>query len=314
MTNTYRTTALVTGGAGFLGSHIVDRMLSDGWRVVALDDLSTGKRENLDSRAELMVEDIRSANAAGVITQVKPDVIVHAAAQISVSRSAREPLFDAEVNVLGSLRVMEAARRSGTSKLIFISTGGAIYGQPRDLPVSESLHPKPESPYGASKLAVEGYLATYNALYGLNYSILRPGNIYGPRQDPHGEAGVVAIFSRAMLAGQEVKIFGDGEDTRDYVYAGDVADAVVRAVHSGRPTFYNVASGKGTSVNQLFARLAALTGYSKEPEHAPPREGDIHHITLDPARVRIELGWTPTVGLDDGLYETVQYFRKEVRA
>jgi UDP-glucose 4-epimerase len=305
------TTAVVTGGAGFIGSHVVDRLIDDGYRVTVIDDLSSGKRENLPSGIDLVVADVTSDTAAEAIRNTAPDLIVHTAAQISVSVSTKEPLMDARINVLGTVNVLEAARIAGTKKFVFFSSGGMVYGQPEDLPVSESQATGPENPYGTSKLAGEEYLAMYRRAFGLESTVLRLANVYGPRQDPHGEAGVVAIFAMAMLAGKPITIFGDGNDERDYVYVSDVVDAVMAAAAPGGPHRCNIGSGAGTNVNELCARLSELTGYELEPEYGPPRPGDIHAISLDATLARAELGWTPKVDLETGLARTVEFFRKQ---
>ena len=305
------TTAVVTGGAGFIGSHVVDRLVEDGYRVTVIDDLSSGTRENLPSGIDLVVADVTSDAAADAIRNAAPELVVHTAAQISVSVSAREPLMDARINVLGTVNVLEAARASGTKKFVFFSSGGTVYGQPKDLPVSESQPTGPENPYGTSKLAGEEYLAMYRRAFGFESTVLRLANVYGPRQDPHGEAGVVAIFALAMLAGKPITIFGDGNDERDYVYVSDVVDAVIAAAAPGGPHRCNIGSGAGTNVNELCTRLSKLTGYALEPQYGPPRPGDIHAISLDATLARTELGWTPKVDLETGLTRTVEFFRKQ---
>lgn len=305
------TTAVVTGGAGFIGSHVVDRLVDDGYRVTVIDDLSSGKRENLPSGVNVVIADVTSEKAADAIRNAAPELVVHTAAQISVSVSTREPLMDARINVLGTVNVLEAARTSGTKKFVFFSSGGMVYGQPKDLPVSESQPTAPENPYGTSKLAGEEYLAMYRRAFGLESTVLRLANVYGPRQDPHGEAGVVAIFAMAMLAGKPITIFGDGNDERDYVYVSDVVDAVMAAAAPGGPQHCNIGSGAGTNVNELYTRLSKLTGYALEPQYGPPRPGDIHAISLDATLARAELGWTPKVDLEAGLARTVEFFRQK---
>ena len=303
---------LVSGGAGFIGSHLVDALVARGDQVTVIDDLSTGRHANLNPAAAFHQVDICDPAALErAFASASPQTVFHLAAQISVALSVREPARDARVNVMGSLNVLDAARRSGSPKVVFASTGGAIYGEPERLPVEESDDCRPISPYAASKLAVEHYLATYRVAYGLDYTILRLGNIYGPRQDPHGEAGVVAIFARAMLADEEVTIFGDGNDERDYVYVSDAVDALVRASETGRPAAYNVGSGEGASVNFLATELARLTGYRREPVHGDPRAGDIRRLKLNAQKARRELGWRPEVPLEDGLQRTVEFFREE---
>ena len=313
MANNQRT-ALVTGGAGFIGSHLVDALVARGDSVAVIDDMSSGKSGYLNPAAELYEMDIRDDDAANIIDSVRPDVVFHVAAQISVSVSAREPKFDAETNILGSLNILDAMNAVGAPKMVFVSTGGAMYGEPEILPAPETLPAHPAAPYGASKLAVENYLSVYKGLRGIDYSIIRPANVYGPRQDPHGEAGVVAIFTRAMLAGQPVRIFGDGTDERDYVHVEDVVDALIRAADCPGTGPYNIGSGRGTSVNDIAAMLAALTGYTDEPQFLPPRPGDLKRISLDASLAKKELGWSPTTSLNDGLRQTVDWFRSEMSA
>ncbi|MCH7643117.1 MAG: GDP-mannose 4,6-dehydratase [Chloroflexi bacterium] len=305
-------TAVVTGGAGFIGSHVVDRLVGEGFSVTVIDDLSTGKRENLPPGVQLVVADVTEDAAGAAIREARPALIVHAAAQISVSRSTREPVLDARINVIGTVNVLEAARAAGTAKVVYFASGGTAYGQPDTLPVNES-HPRgPENPYGASKLAGEEFLAMYRRAFGLKSTALRLANVYGPRQDPHGEAGVVAIFARAMLDDAPVTIFGDGNDERDYVYVSDVVDAVIAAVGAtDGPGVCNIGSGKGTTVNDLCAMLGELTGYARRPQYGPPRPGDVHAISLDAGLARAELGWSPTVPLKDGLARTVEFFREK---
>lgn len=311
MTNNQRT-CLVTGGAGFIGSHLVDALLARGDAVAVIDDMSSGKAGYLSPAADLFEMGIGDDAVGDAMKAVCPDVVFHSAAQISVSVSAREPKLDAETNILGTLNVLDAMVSAGASKMVFVSTGGAMYGEPGTLPAPESAGARPASPYGASKLAAENYLPIYKGLHGIDYSIIRPANVYGPRQDPHGEAGVVAIFTRAMLAGAPIKIFGDGTDERDYVYVADIVDALVRASNSPGTGPYNVGSGVGTSVNEIESTLAELTGYSREPEPFPPRPGDLTRISLDASLAKKELGWWPTTSLNDGLRQTVQWFRSQV--
>lgn len=304
--------SIVTGGAGFIGSHLVDRLVGSGDQVLVIDDLSSGKQVNLPSEAQLEQMDIGDQRMAEVVASFKPDRVFHAAAQISVSLSAREPMTDAKTNVLGTLNVLDAIRTApgDHAKFIFVSTGGAMYGEPDTLPASESLPAMPGSPYGASKHTVEIYLPVYERLFGIQHTTLRLANVFGPRQDPHGEAGVVAIFSRAMLAGKQVTIFGDGKDERDYVYVGDVANALVKAAESVGTGPYNVGTGIGTNVNQLFGVLAELCEYGEPVNYGPPRAGDIGKISLDAALIGRELGWEPQTKLVDGLATTVAWFRQ----
>ncbi len=301
---------LVTGGAGFLGSHLVDRLISENHRVTVVDNLSSGRTSNLNNGVDSFEEtDIRSSGLREIFKKAAPEVIYHVAAQISVAVSAREPRLDADVNVIGGLNVLESACAGGAKKIVFVSTGGAMYGDPARLPADESLPPRPLSPYGASKLSLENYLPVFKHLHGLDYSIVRPANIFGPRQDPHGEAGVVAIFTKSMLQGLPCKIFGAGTDERDYIYVSDVVDLLVRAAASVRNGPFNAGTGTGTTVNALFAMLAGLTGYKLTAVRAPERPGDLRKITLDSGKSRKELGWNHTVGLRGGLEQTVAWFR-----
>jgi UDP-glucose 4-epimerase len=292
--------AVVTGGAGFIGSNVVDALLERGDEVHVLDDLSRGKRENVADGATLHAGDIRR-DAAALFAEVQPDVCVHLAAQIDVRVSVERPDVDADVNVVGTLQVLEAAREHGT-KLVFSSTGGAIYGE-CDGPAPEGHSRAPLAPYGVSKLAAEEYIAAYNRLYGSTHVSLRYGNVYGPRQDPHGEAGVVAIFMNALRDGKTPRIYGDGSQTRDYVFVGDVVAATLAAAgHDGG--VFNVGTGVETSVLDLYERIQRAAGVERDPEHADPRPGELQRSVLDPSLAERELGWKPTRSLDDGLAAT----------
>jgi UDP-glucose 4-epimerase len=295
--------AIVTGGAGFIGSHVAEALVERGDEVHVLDDLSAGKRENVPGEAELHVGDIRDPD--GVFEAVQPEVVFHLAAQASVSVSVARPAFDAEVNVLGTVAVLEAARRHG-AQVVFSSTGGAIYGE-CDRPAMEDWERRPLSPYGTSKLAGEEYLAAWNRLHGTRHVSLRFGNVYGPRQDPHGEAGVVAIFLRAVADGARPTIFGDGSQVRDYVYVGDVARATLAATALAGGVV-NVATGGATSVLELVDAMRRATGREIDPEHGPERLGDLQRSVLDPGLAERELGWRPEVSLEDGLRATWQFF------
>lgn len=291
--------AIVTGGAGFIGSHVADALLARGDEVHVLDDLSKGKRDNVPAGAELHVADIRSPDE--VFDAVRPDAVLHLAAQADVRVSVERPDYDADVNVLGTVRILEAARRHD-AQVVFSSTGGAIYGE-CDGPAPEDAPRLPLAPYGTSKLAGEEYLATWNRLYGTGHVSLRFGNVYGPRQEPHGEAGVVAIFMGLLRDGGTPRIFGDGRQTRDYVYVGDVADAVLRAL--GRDGgVYNVGTGVETSVLDLYDAIQRASGVEREPELAPARLGELQRSVLDVSRAARDLGWSPRFALADGLGET----------
>jgi UDP-glucose 4-epimerase len=302
---------LVTGGAGFIGSHVVDLYLENGHRVVVVDDLSTGHRGNLNPRAVFYEADIRSPELASIFELEKPEVVNHHAAQMDVRRSVAEPLFDADVNILGSVNLLECARRTGVRKIVYISSGGAVYGEPEYLPCDEAHPVNPICQYGASKHTVEHYLFLYRALYGFDYTVLRYPNVYGPRQDPHGEAGVVAIFTGQMLADQPVTINGDGEQVRDFVYVGDCAEANLQALQHGNGAgTYNLGTGSGQSVNEVFHHLKSITGYRREAVHGPAKLGETRRIYLDASRATGELGWRPNTALEDGLRATVRYFRE----
>ena len=291
--------AVVTGGAGFIGSHVVEALRARGDEVTVVDNLSSGRRENLTDGVPLVEADIRES-LDDAFAEARPEVVFHLAAQIDVRRSVAEPDYDAAVNVLGTIRVLEAARRH-EAQVVFSSTGGAIYGE-CDAPAPETAARNPLSPYGTSKLAAEEYLASYNRLYGAEHVALRYGNVYGPRQDPHGEAGVVAIFFNCFLAGTTPKIYGDGRQTRDYVYAGDVARATLAAV--GRGGVYNVGTGRETSVVELYDLCRKAAGADVDAEPAPERPGELQRSVLDRSLAERELGWRPERDLDDGLRET----------
>jgi len=304
---------LVTGGAGFIGSNLVDALLARGDGVTVVDNLSTGRRSNLDAGlaagAELVELDIRDAEAlAGVVLEKRPEAIFHLAAQIDVRKSLADPAFDAAVNVGGTANVLEAARVAETGRVVFVSTGGAIYGEGdgQQLPLAEDAPIAPLSAYGQSKFAAEGYMALYERLYGLSGVALRLGNVYGPRQDPLGEAGVIAIFCGLLRSGDRPTVFGDGTQTRDYIYVGDVVAAALAAAASAASGAINVGTGIETDVLTLAEALGRLGGVeSFEPEFAPPRTGEVQRIAIDPSRAQHELDWRPRVGLGDGLRLTL---------
>ncbi len=305
--------ALVTGGAGFIGSNLVDALLARGDEVTIVDDLSTGRRENLDQAlaagAELIELDIREAGALlEAVRAAGPDVVFHLAAQIDVRKSVADPAFDASINVGGTANLLEAARESGVGRVVFVSTGGAIYGEGENqqLPLGEDAPIAPLSPYGLSKFCAEGYLALYGRLFGLSSIALRLGNVYGPRQDPLGEAGVIAIFCGRLREGGRPTVFGDGRQTRDYIYVGDVVAAALAAAASEVTGPINIGTGVETDVLELASRLGELGEVADfEPELAPARPGEVQRITIDPARASDELGWKAETGLADGLRRTL---------
>ena len=306
-------TALVTGGAGFIGSHLVDRLLEEGHKVAVIDNLSTGKLKNLNSAATFYHMDITNPSMQDIFQREQPDLVYHLAAQISVSESTKDPVKDGETNVMGTLRLLEAVRRYGIEKFIYSSTGGALYGDPETNPCSEQTPIIPLSPYGLSKYLAEQYIELYHRLYQLNYTILRYGNVYGPRQDPHGEAGVVAIFSQAMLDGKQPSIFGAGDQERDFVYVGDVVEANIRAMKKGDGQAFNIGTSQGTNVNRIFDSLKSIINFKWDAEHRNARPGEVYKISLDCNKALRELGWSPQVSLDEGLDRTAEYFRKVAR-
>jgi UDP-glucose 4-epimerase len=309
--------ALVTGGAGFIGSALVDRLLAEGHAVDAVDDLSTGSLANLvDARSNpdhdfsFQRLDVRSDQLVAVMARRRPDVVFHLAAQADVRVSVARPVFDADVNILGSLQVFEGARQSGARKVVFASSGGTIYGDvdPSDLPARETLPQVPLSPYGVAKKAAGDYLVAYRELHQMEFSALALANVFGPRQDPHGEAGVVAIFAGRLLAGERCTIFGDGEQTRDFVFVDDVVDAFVRAAERGDGLLMNIGTGTETSVNQLYAAMAAAAGVSDPADYAPERPGELRRSALDAGRAEIHLGWKPWTTIEAGSRAVLDWF------
>jgi len=307
---------LLTGGAGFIGSHVAEKYLSKGYEVIVIDDLSTGKRENLPNGVKFHLVDITEKEKLERIFKAeKPEIVNHHAAQMSVQRSIREPKFDASVNIMGSINLLELSVKYGVRKFIYISSGGAIYGEPFYIPCDEEHPVKPLSPYGITKYVVEHYLYYFYKNYGLDYVILRYPNVYGPRQDPYGEAGVVAIFISRMLKGNDVIINGDGNQERDFVYIDDIVEANLLSLKfsnegEGRidPVF-NLGTGKGTTVNELFLKIAGITGYKKKPLHGPPRKGEVYKISLDAKKASKFLKWQAKIDLDEGLKRTVSWFK-----
>jgi UDP-glucose 4-epimerase len=300
---------LVTGGAGFIGSHVAERYLSAGWKVAVVDNLSSGRRDNVPEGAAFYELDIRDIEFAEVVAAERPDVISHHAAQMDVRISTTEPAFDADVNIVGSIKVVEAALAAGVKKFIFASTGGAVYGEPDELPVTEETPARPISQYGCSKLAVERYLYLYNVQRGLDYVALRYPNVYGPRQNPHGEAGVTAIFALKMLDGEPCNIYGDGTESRDYVYIDDVVNAHVLAADGDFNGVLCIGSSRETTVPEIFDELSALTGNDVEPRREPLRPGEIHRICISGAKAKEILGWEPKVSINDGLARLVEHIK-----
>lgn len=305
---------LVTGGAGFIASHIADAYLAAGHEVVIVDDLSGGKRANLPAAAKFYLADIRSPEAREIVRNERPQVLSHHAAQMDVRRSVADPVFDAEVNVLGMLNMLEGAREVGTEKVIFASSGGATYGEQEAFPASETHAHNPLSPYGITKATGEHYLFYYHAVYGMPYVALRYANVFGPRQDPHGEAGVVAIFTERLLAGQAPIINGDGKQTRDYVFVSDVVRANVAALESSFVGSVNVGTGIETDVNTLYAHLRVLTGSPHPAQHGPAKAGEQRRSVIAIDHAAAVLGWRPEVPLEEGLRRTVEFFRARLTA
>jgi UDP-glucose 4-epimerase len=308
---------LVTGGAGFIGSHVVAAHLAGGDDVIVLDSLVSGRVENLPAGVQLVRADVRSPEARALVAAGGFAILNHHAAQMDVRRSVAEPVYDADVNVLGLLNLLEGARAGGVRRVVFASSGGTVYGDGASLPIPETAPKLPASPYGTAKLASEYYLATFTQLYGLETVALRYSNVYGPRQSPHGEAGVVAIFGSRLLKGEPLTVFGDGEQTRDMVFVKDVASANVGAAGCALPPprdldarAYNVGTGVQTSVNRLAALMAAAAGRSLEVRRAPARAGELQRNALDPSKGQRELGWTPRTNLQEGLAATIHWLRE----
>ncbi|HEY2954302.1 MAG TPA: NAD-dependent epimerase/dehydratase family protein [Candidatus Eisenbacteria bacterium] len=303
---------LVTGGAGFIGSHVADRFLALGHEVAVLDNLSTGFREFVPRAARFVQADVTDAGAVDrCVGEWRPEVVSHHAAQIDVRKSVEDPVHDARVNLLGGLELLRACTRHRVRKFLYASTGGALYGEGRQLPATEDHPVNPESPYGASKHALEHYLYLWKLLHGLDYTVLRYPNVYGPRQNPHGEAGVNAIFIGLMLEGKRPRIFGTGEQLRDYVYVGDIVEANVLALDRGSGETVNIGSGLGVSVNRIFTELKSILGFEGEAIHDAPRPGEVQRIYLDATRAGTVLGWTPRVGFREGLEKTVAWAREQ---
>ena len=303
---------LVTGGAGFIGSNVADRFVELGHEVAILDDLSTGRRENVPAAARFFETSLDARAAVDrAVAEFRPEVVDHHAAQIDVRHSVKDPVADATTNILGGIGLLEACVRHGVKKFVYASTGGALYGEGRHLPATEDHPAHPEAPYGVSKYALEHYLYFYRLAHGLDTTVLRYPNVYGPRQNPHGEAGVNAIFIGLMVEGKAPTIFGDGEQVRDYVYVGDVVRANELALDRGSGETVNLGWGRGVSVNDIVQALNTLLGTTLEPIHADPRPGEVQRIYLDAARAKAVLGWEPQVSFEDGLARTLAWYQAE---
>ncbi len=305
---------LVSGGAGFIGGHVVDAYVRAGHQVAVIDDLSSGHKENLNPKARFYQVDIRDAAAGEVFERERPEVLSHHAAQMDVRRSVADPVFDAQVNLVGMLNLLEHGRRHGLRRVVFASSGGTVYGEQERFPARETDATAPVSPYGVAKLATERYLYFYRCAYDISYIALRYANVYGPRQDPHGEAGVVAIFAGKLLDGETPTINGSGEQTRDYVFVADVVRANELALEASYCGALNIGTGIETDVNRLFQVLRAETGSEAPERHGPGKPGEQARSVLDPARALQEIGWSPQVSLEAGLGRTVDYFRERRRA
>jgi len=301
---------LVTGGAGFIGSNLVDALISLGHDVAVVDNLSSGLKKNLNTKARFYQIDICDKKLHEVFEREKPDIVYHHAAQIDVRKSGEDPVYDAEVNILGSLNLITNCLRYGVKKVVYASTGGAIYGDPQYLPADENHPINPISQYGISKHTVEHYLHLYSIIHGLEYVALRYSNVYGPRQNPYGEAGVVAIFAIQMLSGKQPTIFGPGDKTRDYTHVSDIVTANIIALDRGKNAIYNIGTGTETKDQEIFDTLASVLSYKGKPIYAPVRPGEVYRIALECSKAREELGWSPTLSLREGIARTAEYYRQ----
>ncbi|MDR3048359.1 MAG: SDR family NAD(P)-dependent oxidoreductase [Elusimicrobiota bacterium] len=303
---------LITGGAGFIGSNIADLLIKDGYKVIIFDNLSSGKKENINAKAAFYKGDIKDKNRVfEVFKKEKPEIIIHNAAQIDVRKSVADPVCDAQINILGSINVLSAAVENKAKKVIFASSGGTIYGECGKIAPDERAFPNPLSPYGIAKHSVENYIKFYSEIYGIKYTILRYANVYGPRQDPHGEAGVVAIFSNAMLSNGNIKVFGDGKQTRDYVFVGDVAAANLKSLKKGDNEIINIGATRLVSVNDLIRIISKTTGYLKKPKILPKRAGELFRSFLNVKKAQKVLGWKPAVSIEEGIKKTIEFFKNK---
>jgi UDP-glucose 4-epimerase len=302
---------LVTGGAGFIGSNITDALLKKGHVVVVLDNLSSGKKENINKQAKFYKADIfDKKTVASIFKTEKPKIVIHKAAQIDVRKSITDPFFDAEVNILGSINVLNSCVENKVKKIIFASSGGTVYGECKTTAPNEKSKANPLSPYGIAKNSVENYINFYSAVHGLEYTVLRYGNVYGPRQDPHGEAGVIAIFASKILNNDDITIYGDGEQMRDYVYVSDVVNANLKALNKGKNQIINIGTSKAVSINKLVEVISKTAGYNKKAIYKPKRDGELFKSFLNVNKARKVLGWKPEISIEKGIKNTLQYFKK----
>jgi len=305
----YMSKILITGGAGFIGSHLTDKLIEKGHDVVVIDNLSTGKKENLNPKAKFYEIDICDSKISQIFQDEKPEIVFHFAAQIDVRKSVKDPIEDAEVNILGPLNLLQNCQKVGVKKFIFASSGGAIYGDTDIIPTPETHSETPESPYGICKLTIEKYLNFFQKTFGLNYTVLRLANVYGPRQNSKGEAGVIAIFCDRMLKNEEIVINGDGEQSRDFVFINDVVNATILAIEQEKSDIYNIGTGIETNINEIFRKIKGLTNSNCEEIHASAKPGEQRRSCLDCSKVEQELGWRPEHDLGRGLQETINWFK-----
>jgi len=301
---------IVSGGAGFIGSHLTDKLIEKGHNVVVVDNLSTGKKENLNPKAKFYEMDICDSNISQIFQDEKPEIVFHFAAQIDVRKSVKDPIQDAKTNILGSLNLLQNCQKAGVKKFIFASSGGAIYGDTDVIPTPETHSEKPESPYGICKLTIEKYLHFYKETFGLNYTALRLANVYGPRQNSKGEAGVIAVFCNKMLKNEEVVINGDGEQTRDFVFVDDVVNAALSSIEQEKSDIYNISTGVETNINEVFKKVKELTNSNCEEIHTPSKAGEQKRSCLDNSKAKKELGWKPEYNLEKGLENTIKWFKE----